>query len=335
MIIVRDVILKVNKAYILSAAQADEYRTEPPFKLQGSYRNMNRITEKIVPIMNDEELTTLVLSHYENEAQTLTTGTEANLLKFKELTGWLNDDEEKRWHEIKKGFKKIQLYHGADAKDPVNRVVAQLSAFQDGLDTIGDVLSTGIDQVAEAGKAKESQENAPSEISISEQTMTMMREMVAEGKAAIMASVEKEKPGEPLLPPKVEVVSRIPKAILKIIQMQFDMMHTWMSPALNETYRQSDEIEKITEAINQLKVAYKGVIREKGDFDEAIVYYNKAIEMDSNDAESYYNRGLAWYNKKDTKQALSDVKNALSLNPENKKYQRFVTFLETEVVSKP
>ncbi|MCP4683214.1 MAG: AAA family ATPase, partial [Desulfobacterales bacterium] len=110
MSIVRDVILKVNKAYIQSAAQADEYRTEPPFKLQGSYRNMNRITEKIVPIMNDEELTTLVLSHYENEAQTLTTGTESNLLKFKELTGWLNDDEDKRWHEIKKGFKKIQLF---------------------------------------------------------------------------------------------------------------------------------------------------------------------------------------------------------------------------------
>ena len=42
----RDVLLKVNAQYIASAAQADEYRTEPPFKLQGSYRDMNKIAER-------------------------------------------------------------------------------------------------------------------------------------------------------------------------------------------------------------------------------------------------------------------------------------------------
>ncbi len=84
---VRDVVLAVNREYIRSAAQADDYRTEPPFKLQGSYRNMNRIAEKVVAIMNDEELQTLILSNYENDAQTLTSSTESNLLKFKELMG--------------------------------------------------------------------------------------------------------------------------------------------------------------------------------------------------------------------------------------------------------
>ena len=57
---VRDVVLAVNKQYIASAAQSDDYRTEPPFLLQGSYRNMNRIAEKVVPIMNDEELESLI-----------------------------------------------------------------------------------------------------------------------------------------------------------------------------------------------------------------------------------------------------------------------------------
>ncbi|GIT29735.1 MAG: hypothetical protein Ct9H300mP1_17810 [Planctomycetaceae bacterium] len=52
---VRDVILAVNREYIRSAAMSDDYRTEPAFKLQGSYRNMNRIAEKVVPIMNDDE----------------------------------------------------------------------------------------------------------------------------------------------------------------------------------------------------------------------------------------------------------------------------------------
>ena len=67
---IRDIILQVNLEYIRSAAQAEEYRTEPPFKLQGSYRNMNKLTEKVMPIMNDEELQTLILTHYESEAQT-------------------------------------------------------------------------------------------------------------------------------------------------------------------------------------------------------------------------------------------------------------------------
>ena len=40
----QDVILKVNMQCIKSAGQADEYRIEPPFKLQGSYRNMNKIS---------------------------------------------------------------------------------------------------------------------------------------------------------------------------------------------------------------------------------------------------------------------------------------------------
>ena len=44
----------------------------------------NKIAEKVIPIMNDKELDTMILSAYENESQTLTSSSEANLLKFKE-----------------------------------------------------------------------------------------------------------------------------------------------------------------------------------------------------------------------------------------------------------
>ncbi len=108
LMIIRDVISKVNQQYIASAAQAEEYRTEPPFKLQGSYRNMNKITEKVVTIMNDEELETLIMSHYEGESQTLTAGAEANMLKFKEIVGKLSEEEAKRWEDIKATFRKNQ-----------------------------------------------------------------------------------------------------------------------------------------------------------------------------------------------------------------------------------
>ncbi|HUG25342.1 DNA repair ATPase [Piscinibacter sp.] len=67
----RDLLLKVNLAYIESAAQQDAYRTEPPFKLQGSYRNMTKLAGRITPLMRDDELDALLRDHYRGEPQTL------------------------------------------------------------------------------------------------------------------------------------------------------------------------------------------------------------------------------------------------------------------------
>ncbi|BDS06455.1 hypothetical protein NT6N_14950 [Oceaniferula spumae] len=139
---VRDTILRVNLEYIRSAAQEDAYRTEPAFKLQGSYRNMNRIAEKVLPMMTHEEVRELVIDHYENESQTLTTGAEANLLKFKEMENILTPAEEQRWAQIKKDFNKNKLLGGAGENDPIARVVAQLTQFNDGLESIRDGITT-------------------------------------------------------------------------------------------------------------------------------------------------------------------------------------------------
>lgn len=145
---VRNTILNVNQEYIRSAAQEDAYRTEPPFKLQGSYRNMNRITERIVPLMNPKEVRALIDDHYQNESQTLTQGTESNMLRFKEMEGILTEVEAARWADIKKEFMRRRLMGGADESDPVTRVVAQLSQFQMGLESIKDVISkTGQDYI--------------------------------------------------------------------------------------------------------------------------------------------------------------------------------------------
>ncbi|MCI5083616.1 MAG: AAA family ATPase, partial [Saprospiraceae bacterium] len=116
---IRDVVLSVNQEYIRSAAMQDEYRTEPAFKLQGSYRNMNKMAEKVVPIMNEQELETLVLSHYEGESQTLTSAAEANFLKLKELMGVQTADEKQRWEDIKKTFNKNKIFNGMDEQNPV------------------------------------------------------------------------------------------------------------------------------------------------------------------------------------------------------------------------
>ncbi|MFN0068263.1 MAG: AAA family ATPase, partial [Limisphaerales bacterium] len=138
----REIILKVNLEYIHSAGQADDFRTEPPFRLQGSYRNMNRLAEKIVPIMNDQEVLELVTDHYRGESQTLTTGAEANLLKFKELLGLLSAGEQARWADIKKTYR--QLVRGGDRSDPAGRIVSQLAGFQSGLEAIQETLAGAV-----------------------------------------------------------------------------------------------------------------------------------------------------------------------------------------------
>jgi hypothetical protein len=145
MLRIRDVILSVNQEYIRSAAMPDSSRTEPPFLLQGSYRNMNKLAEKVVPIMNEEEIETLILSHYKGESQTLTTGAEANMLKLKELMGVMTDEDAERWTQVKEMYVKDKLIKGDDA-DPMIQVVAQLSHFSDHLLNIQKVIKTGIDQ---------------------------------------------------------------------------------------------------------------------------------------------------------------------------------------------
>ncbi len=139
-LVVRDVITKVNQLYIKSAAQSDEYRTEPPFKLQGSYRDMNKISEKIVSVMNDEELDTLIMSHYENEAQTLTSGAEANLLRFKQLIGKLNEGESRRWEDILETFRKQQKMKGYGQNSQVGMVIEQMEAISSGINGIKEEI---------------------------------------------------------------------------------------------------------------------------------------------------------------------------------------------------
>jgi hypothetical protein len=141
---IRDTVLKVNEAYINSAGMEDAYRTEPSFKLQGSYRDMNKLVAKVVPIMDDKELDTLLLSHYESESQTLTSAAEANLLKFHELIGKLSTEQSERWTEIKGIFAKNNKLNGLGGQNQMSQVLSQMMDFTDNLEGIKEVLRTGL-----------------------------------------------------------------------------------------------------------------------------------------------------------------------------------------------
>ncbi len=146
---VREVILRVNQEYIRSAASEDAYRTEPPFKLQGSYRNMNRIAEKVQALMTMKEVEGLIEDHYRGESQTLSQAAEANLLKWREITGRMGTEDAERWEGIRRTFRRNLLTGGAGEDDPVARIGGHLSAFTAGLESIQATL-----EAARAEQAK-------------------------------------------------------------------------------------------------------------------------------------------------------------------------------------
>ena len=137
----QETLLRVNQEYIRSAAQSDAFRTEPAFKLQGSYRNMNKIAEKVVAAMTPADLEAVVDDHYQSESQTLTTAAEHNLLKLAELRGRLTPEQAQRWAEIKAEHVRQRRMGGA-GDDPVNRLVGTLSGLGAELGAIRGALGT-------------------------------------------------------------------------------------------------------------------------------------------------------------------------------------------------
>jgi len=138
--VIQDVVLKINQQYIASAAQNDKYRTEPSFKLQGSYRNMNKMAEKVSAVMNDEEMMEMIADHYLGESQLLTTGAEDNLLKLAELRGNMTQEQSDRWQQIKTDFLRNKAMGGDDA-DTGSKVVVQLNDIVNGLKSLSQVTA--------------------------------------------------------------------------------------------------------------------------------------------------------------------------------------------------
>ncbi|MEU6550337.1 DNA repair ATPase [Streptomyces sp. NPDC046915] len=126
----RETVLAVNAAYIASATRTDTGRGEPPFRLQGSYRNMNKIAQRVRPVMNEAELAAVVDDHYRAEAQALASGAEAGLLRLAEIRGRLSAGQAARWAELKAAYARAEAAGTPDG-DPLTRAVATLGLLAD------------------------------------------------------------------------------------------------------------------------------------------------------------------------------------------------------------
>ncbi|MET8980802.1 DNA repair ATPase [Streptomyces sp. NPDC004539] len=136
----RETVLAVNAAYIESAARAEETRTEPPFRLQGSYRTMNRIVQRIRPAMNERELDAVIEDHFLAEAQTLTGGAEANLLKLGELRGTLSGAQSERWAAVKASYVPL------GGSDPLGRAVVALEVLAERIAAVEEAIGRAADR---------------------------------------------------------------------------------------------------------------------------------------------------------------------------------------------
>jgi len=264
---VRDVVLRVNQQYIASAAQADEYRTEPPFLLQGSYRNMNRIAEKIVPIMNDHELETLILSNYEQDSQTLTSDAESNMLKLKEMLDILSEGEAKRWASIKRTFSQNVKMKGIEADDQVGQVILQLRDFGDGLNAIREAMAEGVMHLSE----RDTEQTDVRLTALMHQVGGLRASLEGIGEAVKEAgSQTAEKPVEIAAPPelpsqKVIVQHKVPRSVLDVVKGQFEVMNNWMEPLLSASTAQSQDLQKLQNSVQTCLANYYALLQQLED----------------------------------------------------------------------
>jgi hypothetical protein len=254
---VRDVVLRVNRAYIRSAAQADAYRTEPPFKLQGSYRNMNRMAEKVASVMNADELQSLIVGSYEQDAQTLTTDNEANVLKFKELMGILTPEEKERWDSIKYAFVESVRMQGMDSEDQAGQLMRQLASMRDGLESIRQVISKAI-----AVGSDGAEERMDARMNALRHSVTASADQLAGTLKSTSDQLQKISEHQSSAQPpdqRVYVQHKVPRVLADLIKGQFHLMQEWLRPILSESIDNGRDLERLKEQLDAIQQNYQEI----------------------------------------------------------------------------
>lgn len=243
--VIRDIVLKINQQYIISAAQADKYRTEPSFKLQGSYRNMNKMGEKISAVMNQHELMQLIQDHYQGEAQLLTAGAEENLLKLAELRGNMTDLQQSRWRQIKTDFMRNKAM-GGDDTDTGTKVVAQLVDLVDGVKQIGSRVSAS----AEAADSRKTNQL--------DRDNRLLRAALAKFSESLKHVSETT---QKMAPPKVQVINQPVPGIDQLLRVLADTIENSIFPLVRSMDKKLEidlrTHDKMSEVSDQLRALEK------------------------------------------------------------------------------
>jgi hypothetical protein len=210
--------------------------------------------------MNAAELELLVHSHYENQAQTLTTGAEANLLKLKELLGKLSETERERWENIKKTFAR-NLLLGGDGNDKLSQVIAQMTQFTEGLGDIKDVLSTGMMQLSTPPAASSPPANPhASQLEAAVQHLSKFNENLSRIGEALSGATFAA-PNAAATAHQVQVIYKVPRAFLDVIKAQFQIMERWLEPVAKLAEQQGADTSELVKNVDLAFKRYETLIQ--------------------------------------------------------------------------
>ena len=212
----------------------------------------------------EQELQSLIVSSYEQDAQTLTTDNEANVLKFKELMGILTPDEKERWDAIKYSFVESTRMQGMDSEDQAGQLMRQLASMRDGLESIRQVISKAI-----ATQNNGAEERMDARIDSIRQALSASGGQLAETLNATSKQLEAITQHQATAAPpdqKVFVQHKVPRVLADLIKGQFHLMQEWLRPILAEAIDNGRDLGKLQEQLDNMLTTYNQIEQE---FDSA------------------------------------------------------------------
>ena len=216
---------------------------------------MNRIAERIVPVMNDDELQGLVISNYEQDAQTLTRDSESNVLKFKELMEILTPEETKRWESIKYAYTESVKMQGIEGEDTAAQVLRSISGLRDGLESIRRTIADATD-----GKPDEQTKALQTSLARVGKRLSMLGGQVTEAinsSTERLANASQESPEQ-----KVLVQHSVPRVMTDLVQSQFQLLYDGLRPVLENSALTSTQLDRLRTSIEECLKDYKDLQEE-------------------------------------------------------------------------
>ena len=219
---------------------------------------MNRIAERVAAVMNEAELQSLIVSNYEQDAQTLTTDNEANVLKFKEIMGILNAQEKERWDAIKYAYVESVRMSGMDSEDQAGQLMRQLAAMRDGLESIRQVISKAI-----AVSGDGSEERMDARVDLIRQSLSASAAELSESLQSTTRELQKVTQQQALEPPeqKILVQHKVPRVLADLVKGQFHLMQEWMRPILAESLDNGRDLERLNAQLQAMMRSYQDIER--------------------------------------------------------------------------
>ena len=200
--------------------------------------------------MNDDEVQRLIDNHYGQEAQTLTTGSEQNLLKLGELRGNLVDEDAQRWEDIKAEFKRRNMLGGSE-DDPVARVAGPLTTLVQRLESIQTALDNSA-MHSELGGIRESLERAVTAAqSLSSATS---QPQAAQGLQQTSEAIDSAWDQMAAFPDNLEVkvVGDLPQKLTETLEHQLAIIETALVPMASAIQEHFDQSERTNEALEEI-----------------------------------------------------------------------------------